>query len=404
MISETADGKQAYNTFIRLANQGVTVELFNRNTSKRVMKYDAECRDFCATLGVNNSAGLDGMIDQLHGSAIAHGAMACEVIVNSNATDIEDVLLVDPATFYEFKYIEKEHRYAIYQRRDDGKKIDLYEGNFFYVPHQPKPGSPIGTLQFLAAVDTMVVFYQMLADSLKMLNRIGTPRYLVTIDQEALLASIPQSMKATNEQQQKIYRDAIQLVERNLRSMGSNSDFVTFSSNKIDTIGGGVNGAGIDIRAWFEVLEPIIVNSFTLTPVLMGRLKSGSYSLGTVEFKIVTDTVDSMRRSSKRILENIINMWARVKGYPVYAVVTHNPINWEVQKEKIETELLKVEKARRAEEYRWISHDDAAAYGTGEEKADSPALADMFEYLTHQMSEAGKGLTEDALEKENTDQ
>lgn len=385
IINETPDGKQAYNTYIRLANQGVTIELYNRNTNRRVKKYDAEMRDFCSKLGVNNSSGLDGMLDQLHGSSVARGGMACEVVVNSDATDVEDVLLVDPETFYRYEWLPNEHRYAIYQQRDDGKQIDLYEGNFFYVPHQPEVGRPDGTLQFLPAVITMTQFYQLFTDSMRIMNRIGYPRYDVTIDEEKLLNSLPPNMKSSIEQQNKAFQQAFNQVRSNLRSIGKDSDIIHFSSNDIEVIGGGVNGAGIDVRAWFEVLEPLIVNSFNMTPVLMGRLKTGSYSLGTVEFKIVTDTVDSMRRGSKRILEQVINLWARVKGYPIYAVVNHNPINWEVEKEKLEAQLLKMEKNRRAEEYGWISKDDAAIDGIGAEKADNDDSNDFYEYLSHNM-------------------
>lgn len=401
IIDETPDGKQAYNTYLRLANQGINIELYNRNTGRRVKRYDTECRAFCAKMGINNSEGLDGMLDQLHGSSIARGGMACEVVVNEDGTDIEDVLLVDPATFVEYKYLDDEHRYAIYQSRDDFKRIDLYEGNFFFVPHQPKAGRPDGTLQFLPAVITMTQFYQLFADSMRILNRIGYPRYLTTIDVESLLASVPASMKSTLEQQNKLLNQAFDMTERNLRAIGKDSDIVTSSTNKVEVIGGGVNGAGIDVRAWFEVLEPLIVNSFNMTPVLMGRLTTGSYSLGTVEFKIVTDTVDSMRRGSKRILEEVINLWARVHGYPVYAVVTHNPINWEVQKEKLEVELMRMQKARRAQEYGWITRDLAAIDGIGAEKAEGENPEGLYEYLSHDLRE--KSEAEPEQEKEPSD-
>lgn len=386
IIDETPDGKQAYNIFLRLANQGINIELYNKNTNKRVKRYDVEMRQFCAKLGVNNSEGLDGMLDQLHGSSVARGGMACEVVVTPDGKDVQDVLLVDPATFCEYKWLEDEHRYAIYQRRDDGKKIDLYEGNFFYVPHQPKVGRPDGTLQFLPAVITMTQFYQLFYDSMKILNRIGYPRYDVIIDEEKVLNSIPPNLKASMEQQQQVYKQVYDDVLQNLRMIGKDSDFVHFSSSEMKQIGGGVNGSGIDIRAWFEVLEPLIVNSFSMTPVLMGRLTSGSYSLGTVEFKIVTDTVDSMRRGSKRIIEEVVNLWARVRGYPVYAVVTHNPIDWEVQKEKLEVQLMQMEKARRSQEYGWLSNDEAAISGIGVEKAANNNSAGMYEYLTKNLN------------------
>lgn len=385
IIDETPDGKQAYNIYLRLANQGVKIELYNKTTNKLTTRYDKECRRFCAELGVNNSEGLDGFIDQLHGSSIARGGMACEVVVNEDGNEIEDVFLVDPASFMEYKWSDEKHRYEIYQFRDDGKKIDLYDGNFFYVPHQPKAGRPEGTLQFLAAIPTVTQFYQLLSDSLRIMNRIGYPRYKITIDREGVLNSVPASQKATFEQQQKIFKAVFNDVEANMRAIGQDSDIITFDSNQIETIGGSVNGSGIDVRAWFEVLEPLIVNSFTMTPVLLGRLNAGSYSLGTVEFKIVTDTVDSMRRGSKRIIEDVINLWARVNGYPVYCVATHNPINWEVQKEKIESELLNVEKFRRAEEYGWIDHSTAAMDGIGAEKAFSEFSNGLFEYLSHDL-------------------
>lgn len=399
IIDETPDGKQAYNTYIRLANQGINVELYNKNTGRRVKKYDTEMRSFCAKMGVNNSSGLDGMLDQLHGSAVARGGMACEVVVNEDATDVEDVLMVDPATFVEYKLIENEHRYAIYQQRDDGKKIDLYEGNFFYVPHQPKVGRPDGTLQFLPAVVTMVQFYQLFSDSMRIMNRIGYPRYNVTINQEALFNTMTPQQRNSVEAQNEVYQSAFDNVQKELQRIGKDNDIIHFDSNTIDVIGGGVNGAGIDVRAWFEVLEPLIVNAFNMTPVLMGRLNSGSYSLGTVEFKIVTDTVDSMRRGSKRIIEQIINLWARVKGYPVYAVVTHNPINWEIMKEKLETELMQMQKARRAEEYSWISHDEAAIQGVGAEKADNNDSKGYYEYLSKDFNTKGTEEKIDVIEE-----
>jgi hypothetical protein len=137
------------------------------------------------------------------------------------------------------------------------------------------------------------------------------------------------------------------------------------------------------VREWFEVLEPLICNSFQLTPVLMGRLKSGSYSLGTAEYSIVCDTIDTMRRASKRILEEIVNLWARVRGYNVRATVTHNPIDWQTELDKLSVELKRMEKARRAEEYQWVTHDEAAQIGLDKDKASAPAQLNVLEYLTH---------------------
>lgn len=383
ILNKTPDGRMAQNTYLRLANQGLEVELKNATTGKTVKKYDSELREFCKNIGKNNSCGLDGLVDQLHASAIARSGMAVEVVVNEDVTDVEEVIIIDPATITNFEWLPDKKRYAAYQSGLNAKKVDLYDGNFFWVPHQPKPGRPDGTLQFEAAIATMTEFYQLIQDSMVVLNRIGYPRYKCEIDRAALLESATPAQKSTSEAQQKLFNDTFDQVERQMRKMGKDNDLVTFDSNKVEVLGGNVNGSGIDVRAWFEVLEPLIVNSFQLTPVLMGRLSSGSYSLGTAEYKIVRDTVDTMRRESKRIIEEIINLWARVKGYNVRATVTHNPIDWQSELDKLDVQLKKIEKARRAEEYKWITHDEAAQIGMGYDKASEPQQLDMYEYLSH---------------------
>lgn len=395
IVNETPDGKAAKNVYLRLANQGIKVELHNATTGQLVKRYDAECRDFCKNIAKNNSAGLDGLVDQLHDSAITRSGMAIEVVVNKTATNIEDVIIVDPATITEFKWLEDKKRYAAYQNISaTGAKVDLFEGNFFWIPHMPKPGSPVGTLQFEPAILAMTQFYQLLQDSLTVLNRIGYPRYKCKIDLPALLESASPAQKSTPEAQARLFQDAFDQAEMQLRKMGRDNDLIISSSNDVELLGGGVNGAGIDVRAWFEATEPLICNAFQLTPVLLGRLKSGSYSLGTAEYAIVVDTIDTMRRSSKRILEDVINLWARVRGYNVRATVTHNPIDWQSEIDKLNVQLKQIEKGRRAEEYKWINHDEAAQMGIGATKASENEQLDMFEYLTHDKNVVEEIITE----------
>ncbi len=380
LINKTADGKMAYNSYLRLANQGIEIEMFNAKTGKPVKKYDNEVRQFCIDIAKNNSAGLDGIIDQLHGSSLARGGMAVEVVVKEDLSDIDEVVLIDPKTITEFKWLEDKKRYAAYQSNSGtSKKVDLYEGNFFWIPHQPKAGRPDGTLQFEPAILAVTQYYQLLQDSMAVLNRIGYPHYDVSIDEEKLLASAPSYVLADAESRKKLFNDTFTQVKSDMQRMGTNSNIVHFKSIGVDVIGGGVNGSGIDVRAWFEVLDPLVVNSFQVTPVMLGRLSSGSYSLGTAEYKIVTDTVETMRRNSKRMLEEIINLWAVVKGYNIKCRVTHNPIDWQKEMDKLDVELKKIEKARRAVEYGWIDNDVAAQMGVGSEKAVEKDI-DRYEY------------------------
>lgn len=383
IIDQTPDGKMAINIYQRLANQGISVEWFNANNGKPTKKYNKESDAFCSRIGKNNSAGLDGLLDQFHYSALMRGGMACEILVDKKMTGINDVVIVDPVTFSEFQWLPNENRYAIYQQSSGGKKVDLYSGNFYYIPHQPKVGRPDGTLQFESSIMTMTQFYSLLDTSLQILSRIGYPRYKYTINRKDFIDSLPNK---SPENIQKMLEKHIQNLRTQTSAYRSGSDIIVTDDTGVEIIGGGVNGAGVDVRAWFEVLEPLLTNSFQLTPVLLGRLKGGSYSLGSVEFKIVTDTVDSMRRSSKRLVEEILKMWARVNGYNIYPKVTHNPIDWEKELEKLNAQLKKMEYNRRAEEYGWLSKDQVSSNVTGSEKADNNNSDGIYEYLAKNFS------------------
>ncbi len=399
ILEKTPDGKMALNTYLRIANQGVDIQLVNASTGRPLKKYDQELRSFCAHMGGNTADGLDGLIDQLHTSSIAHGGMACEVVVAPGADEIESVIIIDPKTITDFEWLEDKKRYAAYQKGQGANKVDLYDGNFFWIPHQPKPGHPDGTLQFEPAITTMTEYYQLIQDSLVVLNRIGFPKYDVSIDMEKLIESATPEEKSDPKKLNKRINDTFREISSGMRSMSRDSNLVHFNSFTVDVIGGGLNGSGIDVRAWYEMLEPLIVNSFQLTPVLLGRLKSGSYSLGTAEYKIVKDNIEVLRRASKRMLENIINLWARVKGYNVYAVVKHKPIEWQIEKEKFEAQLLKMQRARRAEEYRYVDHEEASLLAMGDEADPQEVNPDLYEYVNKNLSGAS-GTEEDQKQEE----
>ena len=380
IIYKTPDGKMAFNTYLRLANSGINIKWYRAGQSVKsqpIKKYDAEFREFASRIGKTNSSGLDGIIDELHGSAIAHGGMGVEVVIENLDDGIDDIYVVDPVSIIEWKWIPEKKRYAAYQQQQ-GKKKDLFEGNFFFVPFQPKIGHPDGTFMFEPAILAITQQQQFLNDSWAVLHRIGYPRYHATVDSEKIVNTVPdKSVKSIKD----AIDSAINTVAKLMRFVGKDNDFVTSDAIKIETVGAGVNGSGIDIRAWNDVIDVQVMNSFQILQVLMNRLKSGSYALSSVEFKIVRDTIESMRRGSKRIIEDICRMWARVNGYQIVPKVEFNPIDWQKELEKLDAQLKTLEINRRAEEYGYIGKDEAAANTVGAEKADNHDSDGMFEYI-----------------------
>lgn len=383
IVTKTPDGKAALNTYLRLANQGLKIEWFDKGTGKKTKKYDSESTAFCARMSKNNALGLDGVVDQLHYGMLVNSGMAVEVVVSQRADDVDDVIVIDVSTFEKFEWDDKLKRYKIYQKTDLGKnKVDLYEGNFFYIPNEPKSGRPDGTLHFESSIYAVTHYLKLMHDASAVLERIGYPRYSVSIDDEKFYASLSAKIKADPELLKKTKKEFFQEVESQCRKASYNSDFISWASVKRDVLGGNTS-LGVDVRAWTEITNVEIPQAFTIPPIIMGRGQGkGSYALGTVEMEILVGYIDSMRRASKRIIENTMNVWARARGYNIKCKVTHNPIDWEKQIDKLTAQLKKLEFYRRLDEYGYIDTDEAARNIADVEKAEGKKPPDgSYAYL-----------------------
>lgn len=399
IVEKTPDGKAALNTYLRLANQGIKIEWFDKATGKLTKDFDAESTNFCARMGVNNASGLDGMIDQFHYGAVVSGGMAAEVVVSKYADDVEDVVVVDVDTIDKFEWDEKLKRYRIYQKTDKvgGPKVDLCNGNFFYIPNDPKPGRPDGVLQFEAAVYAVAHYLKLMRDSGAVLERIGYPRYNVTIDNEKFISGLPEAVKHDREKLKEAQKAFFAEVGLKCSQASYKSDFVSWDSVKREILGGN-SSLGVDVRSFTEITNIEIPQAFAIPPIIMGRGQGkGSYALGTVEMEILVGKIESMRRSSKRMIENIMNLWARVKGYNISCKVTHNPVDWEKQIDKLEAHIKKIEAYRRMQEYGYIDIDEAARNVANVEKAEGKQPPDgSYEYLKQ-----GSGGSDKPVDGEN---
>ena len=161
----------------------------------------------------------------------------------------------------------------------------------------------------------------------------------------------------------------------------SKSDFVSWDSVKREILGG--NSSPVLMSGRLQRLPISRYHRRLQYPDNYGaRSRQGSYALGTVEMEILVGKIESMRRSSKRMIENIMNLWARVKGYNISCKVTHNPVDWEKQIDKLEAHIKKIEAYRRMQEYGYIDIDEAARNVANVEKAEGKQPPDgLYEYL-----------------------
>lgn len=394
LIKEHPDVSMAFSTLIRLANQGFDME-FNasgsikgKNKSKFEKQISDEWREFSSRVNGISSQGLDGLIDQFHSSAFAMGGMGCEVVVRADLSDVEDVYPISPQTIeWKIENRDGSQKWIPYQRIN-GKRIDLSQGNFFWCPFDTDIGRPDGNLMLKSAIPAADMQLEFFNSSQTVLYRIGVPRYDVSISIEKIMESAPAEVKSdsTGKKQQKYIQECINQIQERFRSIGVENDFVHTDDSKIEIKGSqAAFFQGID--AYASIIDIQIMNSLKVLGTLMNRRdKGGSYALSSVEFKIMCDTIDSMRRGSKRLVEDIARIWLRVNGYSAVPKFTHRPIDWQTLKDQIEYKLKVQEYNRRSEEYGWVSPDEAAKNAVGAESAFNPTEM-LFEFLKNTKTE-----------------
>lgn len=377
----------AFSTLIRLANQGFDMDFSVRDSgsgekSSIEKQISDEWREFASRVNGISSQGLDGLIDQFHSSAFAMGGMGCEVVVKEDLSEIEDVYPISPQTIeWKLESSEGTQRWIPYQCVN-GKRLDLSQGNFFWCPFDTDIGRPDGNLMLKSAISAADMQLEFFNSSQTVLYRIGTPRYKVSMDVEKLMASAPLEVRndATGQRAMKYIKDNTEMMKSMFSNISATSDFYCTNALNIDTIGGqSAFFQGID--AYSSIIDIQVMNSLKVLGTLMNRRDSGgSYALSSVEFKIMCDTIGSMRRGSKRLVEDIARIWLRVMGYSASPKFTHKPIDWQTLSDQIEYKLKAQELDRRSQEYGWIDADRAAKASTGAQGAVNDGDT-LFEYV-----------------------
>lgn len=386
LIKKSPDASMAFQTLLRLANQGFDMEFMPIDGNATPQEIQEEWREFAIRVNAVSNAGFDGLIDQLHSSGFAMGGMGIEVVVTRDGRDIEDVYMVSPKTIHwELETREGVEKYIPYQK-DGSNMVDLSRGNFFWIPFDSDIGTPQGNLLFEPAVQAIEMQQQFFNSSQIVLYRIGAPRYVFTISSEALQSSMPPEYKNDMIKQTEWQKNKMQEIVSQLQNIGVENDIVTFDDVTVDTKGADsafFQGVG----AYADIIDTQVMNALKMLGTLMNRRGQGSYALSTVEFKIIVDMVESMRKSSKRMAENIARMWCRVKGYSVQPKFTHKPVDWQALKDQIDYKLKYQELVRKSQEYGWIDENMAAQ----EAIAKNEAVHDgnnLYEYVKYQNTNA----------------
>lgn len=369
IAAKDPDVSQAVWSFQRLCMQGINIEIRDLNGNRlndAEELFNYQCR-FWNTLGED---GLDGLIDNLHKTGLLYNIMMIEVVVSSvNENTFSGIYIIDPRTV-EFQLEERDgvERWIPYQDQD-GDKVDLTQGNVFWVSVNTDITTPTGPYLLESAIPAIDYKLQTIRDSSAVLRRQGYPYNIFSINKERVVNSLPTSQQNDPDKVKKAIQEAINLASSVAVNREPTQDIVVTDDIEVNRSSNNTASSSVDIRAWLEPIDVQMLNGCKTLGFLMNRNSGTTESWGTVQMKVITDMVKSFQRKSKRLIEYVGAMWLQLNGYQGTLTVTHKALEYLSEQQMWTAQMQKDNHYKLAEDQGWISTDEAAQGALGVDKA-----------------------------------
>lgn len=374
IAAKDPDVSQAVWAFQRLCMQGINIEIKDLN-GKRIPEaenlFNLQCRHW-NKLGED---GLDGIIDNLHKIGLLYNIMMVEVVVGGDNT-FSGIYIIDPRTI-EWKLETRDgiEEWIPYQDQN-GNKVDLTQGNVFWVISNPDITKPNGPYLLESAVPAVDYKLQTIKDSSAVLRRQGYPYNVFSINKERVINTLPASKRNDSKEIKEAIKNAVDLASSVAVGREPTQDIVVTDDIEVNRNSNSSAGSSIDTRAWFDTIDVQMLNGCKTLGFLMNRNSGTTESWGTVQMKIITDMVKSFQQKSKRLIENIGAIWLQLNGYQGTLKLTHNPLEYQSEEQKWMAQKAKDEHYKMSEEQGWINVDEAAQGALGTDKATGSKTSD----------------------------
>lgn len=386
--SETDTGKQieiianrdpdvsmAVWAFQRLAFQGFKIEITDLN-GRRLPDAEELFKQQCKHWNTLSNDGLDGIVDNLHKTGLLYNIMMIEVVVNNKSDNTFDgIYIIDPRDIeWDLEERNGKKQWVPYQNQN-GTRKDLTKGNIFWAIANQDMTTPIGPYLLQPAISAVDYKLQTIKDSSLVLRRQGYPFNIWSLNKERLVNSLPAADKNNSKKVNEAISSAIRNAQNAASSREPTQDIVVTDDIEINKSSNSSAGSSIDVRAWFDTVDVQIMNGVKSLGIILNRTQGNTETWGSVQMKIIVDMVESFQNKTKRLIEQVGAIWLQLNGIQGNFKMTHNPLDYQSEKQKWESQLKKDEHFQKVQNQRWLSADEAASGAIGAEKA----VVDIFE-------------------------
>lgn len=370
IAAKDPDVSMAVWAFQRLCMQGVQIEITDLN-GKRLTDAELAFTLQCRSWNKIGNDGLDGLIDNIHKVGLLYNIMMIEVVVDRKNTGntFSEIAIIDPRTV-EFQLEDRDgmQQWIPYQEQE-GNKVDLTQGNVYWVVANPGISTPNGPFLLESAIPAVDYKLQTIKDSSAVLRRQGYPYNVYTISKERVINSLPPNSRNNKKEIKEAIQNAVEIARTVAGSREPTQDIVVTDDIAVERNTNSSAGSSIDTRAWFSEIDLQMLNGCKTLGFLMNRNSGSTESWGTVQMKLITEMVESFQNKSKRLIEIVGAIWLQLNGIQGRFKLTHNPLDYQSEIQKWEAQEKKDAHYQLAEQQGWINTDEAAQGSTGNEGA-----------------------------------
>lgn len=365
------DAAQAITNFLLLMGQGyrsrATTGKQDRDGNPII---DQRAQDylsaFDARVGEEYGGGMDALIDVLNLTLVTQGAMAAELAVADDVSEIVDVHPVDPQDIV-FKREPKTNRLMRGVQVGVGVKgadqagfLELSPRQFRYVPLHPDVDSPYGRSPILAALTAIFFKVEVLEDLKAVVHNQGYPRIDVSVVRELVLNSVPgQYTHPGHEAELAAFVNAFMTqLQQQYQQLQPDDTFIHWDSVSVNYAAPAVGS--LDIRSVIQILDNQIVSGLKQLPILLGRNEGATTTHATIQLRVYVLLIEALQRKTKRLIEWMHQTALQVAGYQARVTVefdTHPVTDQVLEAQAFETN---VRAWRDAIDLGLVTEDDAA--------------------------------------------
>lgn len=338
VMDRDPDVSKAAENFILLVGDGYQKTAYKRSNNPNANPQEdpraqSYLDDFDRRIGIEYGGGMDSIIPVLVKTLLHYGAVAVELELSEDLSEVVDVHPVRPdrITFKRDKQTGRLRsgimtpRHGNVEGADEDGFLELPGRQFRYIPFHPHVDEPYGYPPFLSALAAVFFKVELLEDAKMAIHVNGHGRLDVTIDLEKLQAGMPQALTAIGQEDKARAWVKARIAEVSAAFKTIQADQSLFHGSDVSTEPIGPQALP-DLRGIMTVIDNQVISGTKQLPILLGRNEGATTTHATVQWGLFAKQVHAFSRIIKRIIEWVHGEALAVAGFASYSRVDFDEV------------------------------------------------------------------------------